>query len=81
MAHYAYILECSDGTYYCGYAKNLEARIQEHNSSDKGAKYTRGRRPVVLKYFEEFVSRGEAQRREYRLKQLSHEEKAKLCEN
>lgn len=72
------MLECSDKTFYIGIAKDLSKRILEHNTSPKGAKYTRTRRPVLLKYSEVFPSRSEAQKREYELKQLTRLEKEKL---
>ena len=56
MNYYAYIVECADGTYYCGFTNDLEKRINTHNKG-KGAKYTRPRLPVVLVYFEEFDSK------------------------
>lgn len=74
---YAYILECSDGTFYCGYTDDLDKRIAVHNSG-KGAKYTRSRLPVRLHYFEEFEDKHSAMSREYQLKQLSHSEKESL---
>ena len=77
MKHYAYIVECADGSYYCGYTNNLEKRISTHNSG-KGAKYTRARLPVTLVYHEEFDSKEEAMSREWHLKQLSHDQKKKL---
>lgn len=77
--HYVYILKCSDNTLYTGYTNNLENRINTHNSK-KGAKYTRGRTPVKLIYFEEYMDKSEALKREYRIKQLSREQKLKLCE-
>ena len=77
MKHYAYIVECADGSYYCGYTNNLEKRISTHNSG-KGAKYTRSRLPVTLVYHEEFDSKEEAMSREWHLKQLSHDQKKKL---
>ncbi|MBE5832466.1 MAG: GIY-YIG nuclease family protein [Butyrivibrio sp.] len=77
MKHYAYIVECADGSYYCGYTNNLEKRIATHNSG-KGAKYTRSRLPVTLVYHEEFDSKEEAMSREWHLKQLSHDQKKKL---
>lgn len=42
-----YLLKCADNSLYCGITKNLEARIDVHNAG-KGAKYTKGRRPVEL---------------------------------
>ena len=49
--YHLYILECADGTYYTGICTDLDRRINEHNSDDqKGAKYTKSRRPVALAY-------------------------------
>ena len=77
MKHYAYIVECADHTYYCGYTNNLEKRIETHNRG-KGAKYTKPRLPVVLVYYEEFDSKEEAMSREWHLKQLTHAQKRAL---
>ena len=77
MKHYAYIVECADGTYYCGYTNDLEKRIETHNRG-KGAKYTKPRLPVALVYYEEFDSKEEAMSREWHLKQLTHAQKQAL---
>jgi putative endonuclease len=74
-----YILECADGTFYIGSTNNLEKRLDAHNIGKTGAKYTKGRRPVVLRYKEEIGSRGDALRREVVLKRLSRTEKSALC--
>ena len=74
---YIYILKCGDDTLYTGYTNHLEQRITQHNEG-KGAKYTRGRLPVALVYFEEYQTKSEAMKREYEIKQLSREEKIKL---
>lgn len=58
-----YVVECRDGTLYTGVARDLAARLRAHNAG-KGARYTRGRRPVALRYWEPHATRGEAQRRE-----------------
>lgn len=68
--NYTYLLECADGTLYCGWTNDLEKRVRDHNQG-RGAKYTRSRRPVRLVYFEEFDSREEAMSREWHLKKLS----------
>jgi putative endonuclease len=78
MSYYVYLIKCKDNSYYCGYTTNLKRRVQEHNQSDKGAKYTSGRRPVKLKYSEEFQSLSKALKREYEIKQLTHKEKEAL---
>ncbi len=75
--HYIYIVECCDGTYYTGYTNDVKKRITAHNEG-KGAKYTRGRRPVILKYQESYHTKSEAMSREYAIKKLSRQEKQKL---
>lgn len=77
-SYFTYILECSDKTFYIGYTTNLDRRILEHNSSNLGAKYTKGRRPVVLKYSKSFETLSEALKYEYYLKSLSRKDKKKL---
>jgi putative endonuclease len=78
MTYFVYILECSDKTLYCGSTNNIEKRILHHNSPNLGAKYTRRRQPVVLKYSEEFASQSDALKREYAIKQLSRPQKLEL---
>ncbi len=75
--HYIYIIECSDKTLYTGYTNDLEKRIKVHNEK-KGAKYTRGRTPVLLKYFEEFDNKVDAMKRECEIKELPKEKKIML---
>lgn len=74
---YVYLLRCSDGSLYCGWTNDLERRLAAHNSG-KGAKYTRGRRPVELVYWEECESKSAAMKREHEIKQLSRAEKLGL---
>lgn len=77
--YYVYILECSDKTYYTGKTINISKRLSAHNGLvNGGAKYTRTRRPVFLVYFEELKNASEALKREYKLKQLTRDEKIKL---
>ncbi|MCY6959788.1 GIY-YIG nuclease family protein [Clostridium brassicae] len=76
---YIYIVKCKDGTLYTGWTTDIERRIKQHNEG-KGAKYTRCRRPVVLKYFEKFKTKEEAMQREYQIKKLSRIQKLKLIE-
>jgi putative endonuclease len=81
MSYYIYILRCSDDTLYTGIAKDLDKRLKEHNESDKGAKYTRVRRPVKLVYAEEAKDRSEASKREYAIKKLNRDKKLQLIGN
>jgi putative endonuclease len=80
MKYTTYILECADGTLYVGVTTEVSRRIEEHNTSDKGAKYTKARRPVVLKHAEIFENRSEAQKREAFLKKLTRIQKLELIE-
>ncbi len=73
------MLECVDGTLYTGIATDLERRLEEHNSSPRGAKYTRARRPVKLVYTETYKDRSSASKREYEIKKkMNREEKLRL---
>jgi putative endonuclease len=78
MSWHAYILECADGSLYAGSTNDLERRVKEHNESALGAKYTRARRPVVLKYSAAFADRSEAAKEESRIKALTRAEKLTL---
>jgi len=75
--HFVYILRCADGTLYTGCAKDPQARAKAHNDG-RGARYTSGRRPVSLVYFEESDSLGDALRREHQLKRWSRAKKEAL---
>ena len=75
--NYTYLVRCADGTFYTGWTNNLEKRMKTHNEG-KGAKYTRGKRPVELVYYEGYKTREEAMKREYEIKQLSRQEKEEL---
>ena len=76
-ASYVYLLRCADGSLYCGWTTDPEARLAAHNSG-RGAKYTRSRLPVELVYMEEYEDRHEALSRELHLKRMKREEKEKL---
>lgn len=79
IAYFVYIVECADGTLYTGIATDVAKRIVEHNTSPRGAKYTRSRRPVTLLYSEEFLDRATASAVEYQIKKLPRAEKIRLA--
>ena len=64
-----YLVRCSDKSLYCGISNDLKSRVIEHNSG-KGAKYTRSRRPVDLVGISPEMTKSEALKLEYRIKQL-----------
>jgi putative endonuclease len=72
-----YLLHCADGSLYCGTTNDLEKRLEKHNAG-KGAKYLRGRLPVVLAYSETAENKSAALKREYAIKQLSRAQKLEL---
>jgi len=73
-----YILKCSDNTLYTGSTVDLTKRLREHNESKNGAKYTRGRRPVVLVYKEKCKTLAIARAREAEIKRMDRGEKLLL---
>ena len=74
---FVYILQCKDGSLYTGMTDNVNRRVEVHNAG-KGAKYTRGRGPVVLRYFEQAESYSAALRREAAIKKLTRQQKLEL---
>lgn len=70
-----YLVLCNDGTLYCGIARNVDSRLQEHNAG-KGAKYTKPRRPVRLVWYSDPVfSRSDATKLEIKIKKLTRAQK------
>lgn len=79
--YYVYLIRCKDDTLYCGQTNNLEKRIEDHNlSKTKSAKYTRGRKPVVLVYFEQTRTLSQALKRECEIKKLTKAQKETLVQ-
>ncbi len=77
-AYCAYILECADGTLYCGSTNDLPKRLKAHNGSKAGAHYTKIRRPVVVRHAESFPTFREARQREREIQALPRAKKLKL---
>ena len=73
-----YLLECADGTLYCGITNDLEKRLAAHNAGE-GAKYTRGRTPVRLAYVEPYADKSVALKREMQIKRMPRGKKLALC--
>ena len=78
--YYVYLLRCADGTLYTGFTNDLARRLAANNAG-RGAKYTRGRRPVELVYWESFSNKSSALRREYAIKQLPRRQKLTLIQS
>lgn len=67
MDFHAYLLRCSDGSYYAGHTDNLKQRMGQHETGMNGG-YTARRRPVTLVWTERFATRDEAFAAERKLK-------------
>jgi predicted GIY-YIG superfamily endonuclease len=72
-----YVARCADGSLYCGIARDVAARIAQHDAG-KGAKYTRGRGPLAVVLKRRCPSHGDALRLERAFKQLHRDEKLAL---
>jgi putative endonuclease len=75
---FVYLVRCGDGTIYCGIARDVEARIEQHRNG-KGARYTRGRGPFTLLAKRRCGTKGAALRLEIFLKRLATDRKAALA--
>lgn len=79
-AAWVYIVECADGTLYTGWCYDVAQRLAQHNAGT-GARYTRGRGPVALRWSERCSSRSAAMRREIAIKRLRRTEKVALIQD
>jgi putative endonuclease len=69
-----YLIRCSDESLYCGITNNLNKRLTVHNSG-KGAKYTRSRRPIEFVGASFKMTKSNALKLEYRIKQVPADKK------
>lgn len=65
-----YVLRCADDTLYCGITNDLTKRLKAHHSG-KGARYTRGRAPLILLKSWPAASMSAALKAEFAFKKLS----------
>jgi putative endonuclease len=66
---FVYLVRCKDGSLYTGIARDVKARIAQHEAG-RGARYTRGRGPLTLCATRRCASKSEALRLEHAIKQL-----------
>ena len=72
---YMYVLKCSDDSLYTGATNCLQRRLNDHNFTKKGARYTRSRRPVDMIFCREFETKQAAFSAEAKFKKLSRKKK------
>jgi putative endonuclease len=70
MPWYFYVLKCVDNSLYAGITTDIQRRLHEHNFTNRGAKYTRGRRPVELVHIDIFENRSQVSKAECIFKKL-----------
>jgi putative endonuclease len=74
---WVYLLRCADGSLYCGWTPDLDARVTRHQAG-RASRYTRSRLPVELAWARELPDRSAAMREEIRIKRLSRQAKLDL---
>ena len=77
MQWIVYILECSDNSLYTGITNDMDRRLEEHRTG-RGAKYTKHRRPLRVRYIEYRATKSAALKRETAIKSLDRLEKLAL---
>jgi putative endonuclease len=75
---YVYLLRCRDGSLYCGWTYDVDARLAKHNAG-RASRYTKSRLPVRLAAAFELPDASAARREEARIKRLPRREKLALC--
>ncbi len=77
-----YMIRCADGSLYTGITTDVERRLTEHQSAgQKGAKYLRGKGPLILEWQEKIGDKSCALKLERRIKKLPKATKEKLATN
>lgn len=76
-----YVVQCADGSLYCGVTTDVCRRVHEHNTTKRGAKYTRSRRPVILVYAETHSNRSSALKAESTFKRHTRSKKIEIIKN
>ena len=71
------MLRCGDGSLYTGVAKDVEARLRQHQDG-KGSRYTRAHLPVTLVWSSECATWGQGLKEEIRIKRLDREAKESI---
>jgi putative endonuclease len=74
---YVYLLRCRDGSLYCGWTYDVEARLAVHRAG-KGSRYVARRLPASVAAVFELPDASAARREEARIKRLPRTEKLAL---
>ena len=77
---YLYVVLCNDTSLYTGITTDIKRRVSQHNSG-RGAKYTKGRGPVVLVHVRQYKNRSDASKAESKFKKLRRTKKLQIVQN
>jgi putative endonuclease len=75
-----YLVQCADASLYIGITNDLDKRLAAHNAG-AGARYTRSRRPVRLRWQWNCISSEDARRLEGLLKRLPRQQRLRVIES
>lgn len=77
MEWFVYLLECTGKRIYCGIARDVEKRLQEHHSGT-GARFTKAFPPQRILKVIEAETHSDALKLEHAIKKLSRTDKMRL---
>lgn len=77
---YVYLVQCRDGTFYCGSTNRPAMRFAAHRTG-RGARYTRSRGAAAMRTVACCLTRSAALKTEYRIKRLPHRIKQALWDS
>ena len=72
--YYIYVNLTESDTLYCGYTDDVEKRFEKHKNGF-GAKYTKSHKPVKIVFTQQFETKSEAMKAEYKFKHLKKDKK------
>lgn len=75
--YYVYLLECADRSIYTGITNDLEKRFRSH-ADGTGARYTKAKKVIGIRYVEEHPDRSTATKRELEIKRWARQKKLAL---
>ncbi|MCZ2720681.1 GIY-YIG nuclease family protein [Marinomonas sp. 15G1-11] len=73
-----YIIQTRLNTLYTGVTTDVDRRFKEHQGSARGAKYLKGKGPLVLIWQQVIGTKSDALKTEYYIKRLKRKEKSAL---
>lgn len=75
MKWFVYLLECCDGSFYCGATTDVERRVKQHKEGI-GSKYVKSKGVNKVIWTKEFKNQSEAFRFELLVKKLPRKAKS-----